>query len=635
VKTQERVRQVTGTLDGERVGMTIDAGALAKIMMILTDLYSDPEAAVVREYSTNALDAHVEAGVTRPIEVTTPSNLSPYFKVRDYGVGMDATDIREVYSRYGKSTKDDSNDLVGMLGLGSKSALTYTDQFTVRGIKFGVCTEIAVSRDADGAGTMTIVDEYETDEESGVEIVIPTKRYNLFEEKARKLFRFWTPGTVLVNGEEPKQIDGMWIADDLLLSTTEEHGWVVMGNVPYPLEREWNAKTQTIAFVPIGTVSFTPSREQLQMTPGTKAAIDAIKGRVATERNAAFQRLIDEAPSKPEALKTLLTAKSMGFDGTGTYKGVEIPLTFDAKPDKPHLVVNGVKSRYSKGWSFEKKVQATLKDAIWFYGYDGKPWTPYKRLKLNQWLDSKGLETPEYFVLMDRVPNRNWIEKSNLHKWSEVAAQKIVRENVKRNDGRPSGSYEGTVCGLSQSTILAKDIDVTRPLFYRSKRSRSDVTTAINALYPDATLVVIGDNRINKLVRDFPHAQKAETVLKQRAQDWADNLTHEERLYLHFKDPRRYYYDPELNAYDASKIDDPDLAEAVRASQVKSNATLDKENKMYSLWTDLKPLDWTNPIKKYDLLTDKRFYGRLQGRTADHVYLYLNAAYAADKEETE
>ena len=78
----------------------------------MIDLYSDPELAVIREYSTNAFDAHIEAGVTRPIEITTPTHLCPFFKVRDYGFGLDVEDIREIYSQYGASTKRESDDVV-------------------------------------------------------------------------------------------------------------------------------------------------------------------------------------------------------------------------------------------------------------------------------------------------------------------------------------------------------------------------------------------------------------------------------------------------------------------------------------------------------------------------------------------
>lgn len=66
-----------GNLGGETVAMSVDAASMAHVMSILTDLYSDPVLAVIREYSTNAFDSHVEAGVQRPIEVSLPNAMSP------------------------------------------------------------------------------------------------------------------------------------------------------------------------------------------------------------------------------------------------------------------------------------------------------------------------------------------------------------------------------------------------------------------------------------------------------------------------------------------------------------------------------------------------------------------------------
>ena len=41
-------------------------------------------------------------------------------------------DIHSIYSQYGESTKRGTNAQNGMLGLGCKSALTYTNQFTMK-----------------------------------------------------------------------------------------------------------------------------------------------------------------------------------------------------------------------------------------------------------------------------------------------------------------------------------------------------------------------------------------------------------------------------------------------------------------------------------------------------------------------
>ena len=56
------------------VGFTIDPRNLAHVVSLLRDAYSDPITAVLREYSVNAADAHVEAGIpNKPIRVTQGS----------------------------------------------------------------------------------------------------------------------------------------------------------------------------------------------------------------------------------------------------------------------------------------------------------------------------------------------------------------------------------------------------------------------------------------------------------------------------------------------------------------------------------------------------------------------------------
>ena len=55
------------TFTGQSIEMSIDTNSLAHIMSVLTNLYSDPEMAVLREYSCNARDSHLAVGQTRPI----------------------------------------------------------------------------------------------------------------------------------------------------------------------------------------------------------------------------------------------------------------------------------------------------------------------------------------------------------------------------------------------------------------------------------------------------------------------------------------------------------------------------------------------------------------------------------------
>ena len=73
----------SSTFEGESIEMSIDQNSLAHIMSVLTNLYSDPEMAVLREYSSNARDSHIASGNPDPIEVNLPTTLSPFLTIQD------------------------------------------------------------------------------------------------------------------------------------------------------------------------------------------------------------------------------------------------------------------------------------------------------------------------------------------------------------------------------------------------------------------------------------------------------------------------------------------------------------------------------------------------------------------------
>lgn len=98
----------------------INQDNISHILGILRNsMYSDKILAVCREYMCNAFDAHVASGIgDRPISVQTPSRLYPFFTVRDFGKGLDEEQVFGLFTSYGDSTKRESNEYVGMLGIG-------------------------------------------------------------------------------------------------------------------------------------------------------------------------------------------------------------------------------------------------------------------------------------------------------------------------------------------------------------------------------------------------------------------------------------------------------------------------------------------------------------------------------------
>lgn len=298
----------TNVPQGNVTQMSISADGMQHIMTLLTNLYKDPELAVIREYYTNALDAHVEAGVNKAVLITLPSWDDPVYKVQDFGCGMSREDITNIYAQYGASTKRNTNDQVGAFGLGCKSALTITQQFTLVSIKDGFKTTALIAKSVSGVNTVNIVSNVVTSEGNGttIKIPVPGRPYD-FNNKAEQFFAFSKPGSVLVNGKAPAYaLDTASKVEDpsdpsmhlFLKPRGEGDSYVIMGSVPYALssseirlslERlDIDASSSFVRMpkyfpVPIGSVDLTPSREGIRFTDKTNEVIDKYIGFVIND----------------------------------------------------------------------------------------------------------------------------------------------------------------------------------------------------------------------------------------------------------------------------------------------------------------------------------------------------------------
>ncbi len=145
-------------------------------------LYSDPTLAIVRELLTNAYDAQVMAGnADTPIDISLPDYLNPYFRIRDYGIGLNKDEVMLLYTSFFSSTKNTTNDLTGCFGLGSKTPFSYTSGFTVNSYKNGYKHKFMMVK-KDMMPQVIHVGSEKVDEPNGLEIVIPVAEedYTLF-----------------------------------------------------------------------------------------------------------------------------------------------------------------------------------------------------------------------------------------------------------------------------------------------------------------------------------------------------------------------------------------------------------------------------------------------------------------------
>jgi len=295
--TQNKVNVVTQGIQGA-VSFGIKQEGLAHIFNVLRNqLYSDKILAVLREYSCNAVDAHTEAGVNRPIEITLPSRLSLELKIRDYGMGLSEQDIQEIYAFYGESTKRKSNSLIGQLGLGSKSAFAYGDNFVINSFYNGIKTTYNAYIDPSQIGQIATLASSPSNEANGVEIVISVKPSDCetFVSTARTLFTHFKVKPIVrgVADFTYETRTPLYSENDWRLLKADRNGnynrqaSAIMGNIAYKVSAsalkldENNADEAVIERllsncdieldVSIGDLDIAASREGLQYTDRTIA----------------------------------------------------------------------------------------------------------------------------------------------------------------------------------------------------------------------------------------------------------------------------------------------------------------------------------------------------------------------------
>lgn len=265
----------------------------AKAFGILSSgLYANKIRAIIRELSCNAVDSHVAAG--RPdstFDVHLPTMLAPYFAIRDYGTGLSHDQVCNIYTTYFESTKADSNDFIGALGLGSKSPFSYTDNFTVTAIQNGQRGIYSAFINDTGVPSVALMGQDETDEADGVEIRFAVEdRYDFgkFVEESQNVFKHFRVQPNFTGAR--CQVDAIkYRRLDIVPGVHERDGGhydrgnrAIMGHIEYPIEipkaqlgklLESLSDMRLDIHFDIGDIEFQASREGLQYTPTTIAAI--------------------------------------------------------------------------------------------------------------------------------------------------------------------------------------------------------------------------------------------------------------------------------------------------------------------------------------------------------------------------
>lgn len=317
----------------------------ARILVSLSDkMYTRKELAVVREYSTNAADAHIV--VNKPInqvQVSLPTMTDLNFRIRDFGTGLTEAEIRDVYCVFGESTKRNSNKLNGVLGYGCKAGFAHADSFTVTSWIHGEKSVYqCIKGDSTKLHSAIRLSREASTEPSGIEVCVPVKQSSMwtFHREAINFYKYWTEMPTINNLTDEEEASLKKFRE--VAATLKGEGWEVrpksdgsaqgvafMGYVPYAID--WNtlyhkmsldAKSRTlfellqsndvVLYFDMGEVQFIDSREQLEYTDKT---FDALVSRIKE----IFSKIKASIQEKFDPLPTIWDAKIMynAIFGTG------------------------------------------------------------------------------------------------------------------------------------------------------------------------------------------------------------------------------------------------------------------------------------------------------------------------------
>lgn len=278
----------------------------AKAFNILSSgLYANKIRAIIRELSCNAVDSHVAAGKSdTPFDVHLPNALEPYFSIRDYGTGLSHEQVTQIYTTYFESTKTNSNEFIGALGLGSKSPFSYTDNFTVTAIqnnKKGIYTAFINEQ---GVPSIALMMEEETTDPNGVEVRFAVDdRYDFdkFRSEARYVYEYFKLRPVISGNAIFEFKDPTYKEENIVPGVHyvgeghSRNSYAIMGNIKYPIEVP-NAEKALgglhgllgcglVMEFNIGELDFQASREGLSYIPETiqaiKAKLEALNAQLA------------------------------------------------------------------------------------------------------------------------------------------------------------------------------------------------------------------------------------------------------------------------------------------------------------------------------------------------------------------
>lgn len=307
-------------------------GNLSIVFDILRNkLYSNTIESIAREISCNARDANREVGKSEiPIEIHFPNAFNNNYKICDNGPGISPERVDKVYMNYGNSTKRDSNEFTGAFGLGSKTPLAYTNQFTIKTTNEENSSTVTRTYiyyiDKSNEGILSLVAEQNLNLPTGTEIIIPVqdKDIQAFIDGTLKSTQYWPIRPILFGisplPEFPNNIGDLlasgsdWkifnVKNNNQFNRSKAESLVIIDGIQYKInesfinpEDRWILACNVHLFFGIGDLTLSASRESLQYDDNTAKKINARIKSLQKELSTQIVDIIDNKESYLEAVE--------------------------------------------------------------------------------------------------------------------------------------------------------------------------------------------------------------------------------------------------------------------------------------------------------------------------------------------
>lgn len=381
-----------GDIQENRVG--IDKDNVDFITTLLTsNLYSKPLDSFFRETVSNAYDSHMEAGTNDPVLILI-QDTSEYrryrISIRDYGTGLSPERFDTIYRNIGSSTKRQSNDYIGMFGIGRFSCLSCADTASIISYYNGTKYSYVMYKNGGGIN-IDKISETQGEFKNGLEVCIEKDIYNLMDLRrsinSLCLFKhlhvvYKGENYIIQNIEEEfnKRVVKNYKTFSICSIRPSYHATFKMGNVLYFSEKDYVHTDGLFIDLPMGTVDITPNRETLQFTSTTETVIANQVQKVKRELS---ELLKEEANRKDHTLTSLYNS----FVDGRYYKISPVPecqalqLSIDRRDcniDTNDITINGelVPYNYTKYLEF---IQGLCLDAALIHKTVNK--TPYRGVR--------------------------------------------------------------------------------------------------------------------------------------------------------------------------------------------------------------------------------------------------------------